>query len=64
MRLPLMSCTRGGVTEPSSAYIALVRFSAGVNVAVCLQTSELSESLARISADVWLFSGVQLLVAF
>jgi len=29
VRLPLVSRARGRITEPSSAYIALVRFSAG-----------------------------------
>jgi hypothetical protein len=64
MRLPLVSSARGGIAEPSSAQIALVRFSAGVDIAVGLQARELSESLPAVNANMWLLSGVQLLVAF
>lgn len=62
--LPLMSRTRGRITESSSASVALVRLSAGVDVAVGLQTRELCESFATNETNVWLFSGVQLLMAF
>jgi len=64
MGLPLVSSTGGRVTEPSSTYIALVGFGAGMDVTVGLQACVLSEGLAAVDANMWLLSGVELFVAF